>query len=124
MSRLANLVDVALTAKSPRRPWTSAELDALNGTELPPCYCGEHDLAVTHFGEWWCPTCNTWLHADHDPTSTPPANPPAIARRFFSVWGRAVDEIVIRDRERLAELLEQIDAEDEVIREAAKAAER
>ena len=123
MSRLANLITTAATAPPLRRPWTSAELDALNGTERPPCMCGERCLAVTHYGEWFCPTCNTWLHTDHDPTSEPPANPPAIARRFISVWGRAIDDIVTRDPRRWVALVKRIEVEDEAIRETTRAAD-
>lgn len=89
MGSLANLIETAESTEL-RKPWTSAQFDALTNTELPPCHCGSHLLAVTHFGEWFCPVCLAWLQTDHDPASQPPANEPAVARRYYSIFGRAV----------------------------------
>lgn len=89
MGRLDNLTERAATTKL-RVPWTSVQFAALAGSELPPCGCGERCLATTHFGEWFCPACGAWLQSDCDPASESPMNPPLVACRFWSIFGRAV----------------------------------
>jgi hypothetical protein len=92
MTRLANLTTLAATSAA-RPLLTSAQVQAFNGSLLPPCpRCNSIQLALSHRGDWFCPECSAWLAGVTVPC---PDELPPVAALFWSIYGLAVSELEV-----------------------------